>query len=675
MIGEVNTALLKLKLAGGLTTDKRNWIVVCSLFIFYFVLLRTAWLEDNASFTVRTVLNWLNGDGPVFNVGERVQAYTHPLWFLVLSLFTLITNNVFFSLLFLSICLSLLNLWIFIRHISTHLAGCLLAVVALLFSKAFIDYSTSGLENPLSHLFILLSCYYAFAFNKNPSNKYLYFFTFAIAFLYLTRQDLILCVMPLVIFIFLKAKQQKLQYVRAIILGLLPAISWLSFSLWYYGFPFPNTAYANLEHAIGFLELITQGQLYFLDSISHDPLTLTTITLGLALSVRGSPITKAISLGIVLYLSYILLIGGDYLSGRFFTTPLLLACVIISRTPLSNTVASYLSILLITLALLNIPATLLSNYSTRGNPLIFGSMNVARNLEEPSLDKRGLDNGGDNLLNLIERASFLYPQQNVSLEPEVAITCKAYPGISKGPNLQLINPCGISDALISRLPARQDQTRKMGYFERELPVGYPESVRSRQNMIKDEGTRNYYSYIQLITQGSLLSWERFKAILLINLNLIPKPNPYLYQYGSYLKPIAKDEIIYFSKPGLTARKLGWQGNEEWGTWSNGKKARLALPVPEGQINSLQLELRALIGGPVSCQKVSIEINGKKKSEGCLTNFESNSILIPLSAEDYTAGKPLVLDFSLPNAISPKSLGISPEDERELAIGLKEAVYK
>ena len=675
MIGEVNTALMKLKFAGGLTTAKRNWIVVCSLFIFYFVLLRTAWLEDDASFTVRTVLNWLNGDGPVFNVGERVQAYTHPLWFLVLSFFTLITNNVFFSLFFLSISLSLLNLWIFIRHISTHLAGCLLAVVALLFSKAFIDYSTSGLENPLSHLFILLSCYFAFAFNKNPSNKYLYFFTFAITCLYLTRQDLMLCVLPLAIFILLKAKQQKLQYVRAIALGLLPAISWLSFSLWYYGFPFPNTAYANLGHAIGFLELITQGQLYFLDSLQHDPLTLTTIVLGLALSVRESPIAKAIAMGIVLYLSYILLIGGDYLSGRFFTAPLLLACVVISRTPLSNTVASYLSILLITLALLNIPSTLLSNYSTRGNPLIFGSMNIARNLERPSLDKRGLDIGGGNLLNLIERATFLYPQRNASPEPEVAVTCTAYPGISKGPNLQLINPCGISDALISRLPARQDQTRKMGYFERELPIGYFESVRSRQNMIKDEGTHNYFSYIKLITQGPLLSWDRFKAIVLINLSLIPKPNPYLYQYGSYLKPIAKDESIYFSKPGLTARKLGWQGNEEWGTWSNGKNARLALPVPEGQINSLQLELRALIGGLVPCQKVSIEINGKKKSEGCLTNFESNSILIPLSAEDYTAGKPLVLDFSLPNAISPKSLGISPEDERELAIGLKEAVYK
>ena len=670
MLGEVDTASMKLQLAGGLTTEKRNWILVCSLFFFYFVLLRTAWLVDDASFTVRTVLNWLNGDGPVFNVGERVQAYTHPLWFLVLSLFTFITNNVFFSLFFLSISLSLLNLWIFICHISLHLAGCLFALVALLFSKAFIDYSTSGLENPLSHLFILLSSYYAFAFSKNPSNKYLYFFTFTITCLYLTRQDLILCVMPLAIFILLKAKQEKLQYVRAITLGLIPAIGWLIFSLWYYGFPFPNNAYDNLGHAIGFLELIAQGRFYFLDSLSHDPLTLTTIGLGLALSVRGSPIAKAIALGIILYLSYVLLIGGDSLSGRFFTAPLLLACVIISRTPLSNKVASYLSILLIALAIFNIPSTLLSNYSARENPLMLGTKTDARSLEETSPNKTS-----DNLMNLIERATFLYPQPKSSLEPEVAITCKAYPGISKGPNLQLINPCGQSDALISRLPAPKDPARKMGYFERELPVGYLESVRSRQNMIKDEGTRNYYNYIKLITQGPLLSWERFKAIVLINLNLIPKPNSYLYQYGSYLKPIAIDEIIYFSKPGLTARKLGWQGNEEWGTWSNGKQARLALPVPEGKINSLQLELRALIGGPVPCQKVSIEINGKKKSAACLTNFESNSILIPLSAEDYTAGKPLVLDFSLPNAISPKSIGISPEDERELAIGLKEAVYK
>jgi arabinofuranosyltransferase len=665
MFGEVFTSSVKLKLAGDLSTENRTLIAVCSLFFFCFVLMRTAWLADDASFTIRSVLNWINGYGPVLNIGERVQAYTHPLWFLVLSLFTLITNNVFFSIFFLSISLSLLNLWILIRCISSYLAGCILAVVALLFSKAFIDYSSSGLENPLAHLFILLSCYYAFVFSKNPSNKHLLFFTFTIALLYLTRQDLILCVMPLGIFIVVKAKKEKLQYVRAIALGLLPAICWLILSLWYYGFPFPNSAYAKLGHEIAMTELITQGHSYFLDSLSNDPLTLVTIVLGLALSIRGSPIEKAISSGIVLYLFYVFLIGGDSMSGRFFTTPLLMACVIISRTPLSSKVAAFISIPLIFLALSNTPATVLSNYSSRGSPLILGNIDVGSEL----------NNGRDNLMNLIDRATFLYPERKSSLEPELAITCKAYPGISKGPALQLVNPCGLSDPLIARLPARQDPTRKMGYFERELPLGYIESVRLGQNVLVDESTRKYYEYIKLIAQGPLLSWDRLKAIILVNLNLIPKPNPYLYQYGSYLLPVAKDEIIYFSKAGLTARNLGWQTHEEWGTWSNGNKARLALSIPNGKINSLHLELRAFIGGAIQCQKVIISINSQIKSESCLSSFENNSILIPLSPADYASGKPLVIDFSLPNAMSPKSIGVSPSDERVLAIGLKQAIFK
>lgn len=665
MFGEALTSSVKQKLSGSLSTENRTWIAVCSVFFLGFVLIRTAWLDDNASFTIRSVLNWINGYGPVFNVGERVQAYTHPLWFLVLSLFTLVTNNIFFSVFFLSISLSLLNIWVLIRHISIYLAGCLLAVTALLFSKAFIDYSSSGLENPLSHFFILLSSYFAFSFSKNPSNKNLFFFTIVCALLYLTRQDLILCVMPLGLLILLNAKKEKLPYVRTITLGLIPAIFWLTISLWYYGFPFPNTAYAKLGHGIGVMELISQGQWYFLDSITNDPLTLVTIILGLALSIHASAITQAIALGILLYLFYILLIGGDLLSGRFLTTPLLMACVIISRTPLSNKLTILISIPFIILAISNTPSTVLSNYSSRASSLVLGNIGVGSDLS----------NGRDNLMNLLDRATFLYPERKSSPEPEVAVTCKAYPGISKGPDLQLINPCGLSDPLMARLPARQDQTRKMGYFERELPLGYIESVRSGQNVLADQGTRNYYEYIQLITQGPLLSWDRLKAILLVNFNLIPKPNPYLYQYGSYLHPVAKDEIIDFSKPGLTVKNLGWQANEEWGTWSNGKGARLALPVPDGNINTLHLELRAFIGGSIQCQKVIIKINGNQKSASCLSNFENNSILIPLSPADYPSGKPLVIDFSLPNAMSPKSIGVSESDERVLAIGLKQAVFK
>ena len=43
------------------------------------LLVRTAWMCDDAFITLRTVDNFVQGYGLVWNVGERVQVYTHPL--------------------------------------------------------------------------------------------------------------------------------------------------------------------------------------------------------------------------------------------------------------------------------------------------------------------------------------------------------------------------------------------------------------------------------------------------------------------------------------------------------------------------------------------------------------------------------------------------------------------
>jgi arabinofuranosyltransferase len=64
-----------LKLSGGVL-----------ILVFFVTLLRTAWISDDALITTRTVLNLLGGYGASFNIDERVQAYTHPLWFLILFL-------------------------------------------------------------------------------------------------------------------------------------------------------------------------------------------------------------------------------------------------------------------------------------------------------------------------------------------------------------------------------------------------------------------------------------------------------------------------------------------------------------------------------------------------------------------------------------------------------------
>ena len=65
-------------------------------------LLTNAWLCDDAYITYRSIDNFVSGYGPVWNSGERVQSYTHPLWFFVLSAAYFITGEMYYTALIVS---------------------------------------------------------------------------------------------------------------------------------------------------------------------------------------------------------------------------------------------------------------------------------------------------------------------------------------------------------------------------------------------------------------------------------------------------------------------------------------------------------------------------------------------------------------------------------------------
>ena len=217
-----------------LTAQYKNWLTLLALICLSYELVVTAWLNDDSIFTIRTILNWLDGYGPVFNLGERVQAYTHPLWFLVLSLFILVTNSIYLAVFLGSLVLSLATVAIVIRRISTSLWSSVFAVVALLCSKAFIDYSTSGLENPLSHLLLTLACYFAFAFDKQADKRLLVWFSLSVAGVFLTRYDLVLCLIPVICYVILKAKSVRLVYWPALAIGFIPIMAWLGLAFLFF---------------------------------------------------------------------------------------------------------------------------------------------------------------------------------------------------------------------------------------------------------------------------------------------------------------------------------------------------------------------------------------------------------------------------------------------------------
>ena len=74
-----------------------NWhklILLPFVLVYVWLLIETAWISDDAYITFRSVENFIHGYGLVHNLGERVQVFTHPFWFFVMSGFNYVTQRI-----------------------------------------------------------------------------------------------------------------------------------------------------------------------------------------------------------------------------------------------------------------------------------------------------------------------------------------------------------------------------------------------------------------------------------------------------------------------------------------------------------------------------------------------------------------------------------------------------
>ena len=80
--------------------------VLSALIFFLIVTIRRAWLSDDAYITLRTVDNLIHGFRFTWNITERVQAYTHPLWMLFVSCFYFFTHEAYYTVIVVSLGVS-----------------------------------------------------------------------------------------------------------------------------------------------------------------------------------------------------------------------------------------------------------------------------------------------------------------------------------------------------------------------------------------------------------------------------------------------------------------------------------------------------------------------------------------------------------------------------------------
>ena len=430
----------------------------------------------------------------------------HPLWLFLISFFYFFTREPYFTAIFVSIVTTLAAVWLLVFKISKTRLASLFALFVLIFSAAFLDFSNSGLENPTdsfaSRVFFLRLFSQKF-FPK--TTRSLSFFTALAA---LTRPDSILIFLPPLVFEFFNTPKKFCSF-KIILLGFAPLIFWEFFSIIYFGFLFPNTAFAKLASGVDAFELFRQGGKYFLDSFIRDPVTLSAICAAAIFAISShSKKMLAIVFGMILYSIYLFKIGGDFMSGRFLTPLLFVAVVLFSQISDFAQIKKF-AILVLIFALIGFGIQLSENsFSTD----IINEYGIADE-REYYLPTTGIQNVIKNEKTIshfwAEEGQFACWENY----PELRGSTGFY-GFYAPRYCHIVDFYGLSDAFVARLPSASNW--RVGHFGRVVPEEYLNSLLLDQNKFQNPEYSDLFEKLKLITRGPLFTRERWRAIFEMN---------------------------------------------------------------------------------------------------------------------------------------------------------------
>lgn len=504
------------------------------------VALRLAWVVDDALITLRSALNITHGWGPGFNATEAVQAYTHPLWYLLWIVIGQGSGEWVIGILVASVALTAAATALLFWQVSSVVRLGVIALI-LLTSNCFMEYSSSGLENPLSYVMIALvfvltlkaagdhidaPALGAGAGGVRPAElAWAVLLGLSLAGLLLTRLDLALIVAAPVGLLTWSLRRQWRVLAAAASALVLPLLIWCSWAYLTYRAFLPNTFLAKRNLEIPQVELTVQGVRYLWLSFDMDRVTLAALVVGLAVALALGPwLVRAWAIGVIAYLGYIVWIGGDWMAGRFLAVPTFVAMFALgvagrrrqSAEPSARSVAAhpYRLVALTGLVILVLAAGFAGgrapssvqvptaerwevdqNYNFGINDALGASAAVPLTLKSV-LDQlslafvnppiRPLGDGSGLFLQLreVDRTAKEWPTNDggFTLPSEVGVFCGGlgYLGIATGPTVHLIDDCALTDRYLASRPSgtREPFAWKPGHFHRSIPEGYVDAVRT-----------------------------------------------------------------------------------------------------------------------------------------------------------------------------------------------------
>lgn len=509
------------------------WVLFAASLI---LMLGQARVVDDAYITYRVADNALYGHGLRWNIDERVQVYTNPLWlFLHIALYPLVGNFLWVSV-FISAVLQGLTLWLILDSLPKAgvVARGLLVLLPAAVLPVFGQQSINGLETPMV---LTLLAWFWHTFIRSPEAISKLVFIAALAMV--NRLDAWVAMLPGLLAAILPqmagmGRGARAAFLMKLIVRAWPLVSWLLFSLVYYGFFLPNTSYAKLGAGLPTRLYWEMGGCYLfhyfpkMDMLSGMMAALAASVaawryfgvLARCWSKRGrlSHLDRAavlMVLAVILEMVYVARVGGDYMVGRFLL-PGLLLCLWVCYLGLYDVVWDQVRAVKL--------AGVFAGFVMAGW-LLAWSMSSCRNFslvipgppEHQRLFPRGLaglfygkePGVRDEFFSISPYRELL--SDTAMLKPLVMKRI-GIDGFKTSPYRVVIDVYGLSDALVARLPATVRPPYRAAHFDRKVPGGYLDARVTDNTSRMDADLEEYYRPLRLIISGDLFDAARWEAI-------------------------------------------------------------------------------------------------------------------------------------------------------------------
>jgi arabinofuranosyltransferase len=460
--------------------DTPDWKYYLAGFLFLagcFLIFWKAWISEDAFITLRHVDNFLHGYGPVFNIAERVEGFTHPLWFAVLAFFRWMGLSPKGAAILPALLASFGSLYILFFKIrirdETGSPSFLNPAAAILIgTSAFIDFGTSGLETALSYLLLVV---YAKFILENRWLKQPILTGLIASCLVMTRPDFgifLILIFSMYLYELATKKIPLKQFVQLLVFPILFVGSYQIFRMGYYASLLPNPFYTKSGSGAHW----SQGLKYIWDLFQG---SLVPVILFLAILMfflkrnHGNLKNRLLVLfSGMIHGFFVIRGGGDFMHGRFLLPAFLL--ITLSQTGVFERLLdkkTVFKIVCIVLCLIFFFSSLrVTPIQKRGQPI---HLNITDEryfyYKDKIIPLKYLFT--DTMILIWKTIGINYQDlaRNAELNIRIAYKNVGFTGFYAGPRVYVLDELGLTDPVVSRMALTM---RKRPGHEKNAPLGY-----------------------------------------------------------------------------------------------------------------------------------------------------------------------------------------------------------